>query len=47
MNIVVGLGNPDSKYKGTYHNLGFEVLDVLAQKLGISFGKNKFKARNF
>ena len=44
MNIVVGLGNPDSKYKGTYHNLGFEVLDVLAQKLGISFGKNKFKA---
>lgn len=44
MNIVVGLGNPDSKYKGTYHNLGFEVLDVLAQKLGISFNKSKFKA---
>lgn len=44
MNIVVGLGNPDDKYKNTYHNIGFDVVDALAKKLGISFDKNKFKA---
>lgn len=44
MNIVVGLGNPDDKYKNTYHNIGFDVVDALAKKLGISFDKNKYKA---
>lgn len=44
MNIVVGLGNPDDKYKNTYHNIGFDVVDALAKKLDISFDKNKFKA---
>jgi len=31
--LVVGLGNPGSQYRQTPHNLGFEVLDELAQKL--------------
>ncbi len=44
MNVVVGLGNPDEKYRNTYHNIGFDVVDALAEKLGISFDKNKFKA---
>lgn len=44
MNIVVGLGNPEQKYHNTYHNMGFEVVDVLAQKLGINIDKSKFKA---
>ena len=44
MNIIVGLGNPDKKYEKTYHNVGFECIDVLAKKLGISFDKKKFKA---
>ncbi len=44
MVIVVGLGNPEKKYEGTYHNVGFEVVDRLADKLGISMDKNKFKA---
>ncbi|MDE6583271.1 MAG: aminoacyl-tRNA hydrolase [Clostridia bacterium] len=44
MNIVVGLGNPDAKYKNTYHNIGFDCVDALAQKLGITFDKKKFKA---
>ncbi len=44
MNIVVGLGNPESRYDGTYHNIGFAVVDVLAKKLGITFDKQKYKA---
>ena len=44
MNIVVGLGNPEQKYKNTYHNVGFAVLDALAKKLNIEFSKQKYKA---
>lgn len=44
MIVVVGLGNPDLKYAHTYHNIGFDVVDVLAENLGVEFDKQKFKA---
>lgn len=41
--LIVGLGNPGSKYLLTRHNVGFMAIDVLAQSLGLKF-QNKFKA---
>ncbi len=34
MKFVVGIGNPEKKYDGTRHNIGFEALDTLRVKLG-------------
>jgi peptidyl-tRNA hydrolase, PTH1 family len=42
MRLVVGLGNPDRKYAGTRHNLGFRVCDKLSQQVGAEFTGEKF-----
>ena len=33
--VIVGLGNPESKYAGSPHNIGYEVVDLLAQTWGL------------
>lgn len=44
MHIICGLGNPGKKYENTRHNIGFIAIDRLADKLGISVNKSKFRA---
>lgn len=44
MYIIVGLGNPDRKYLNTRHNIGFEVIDAIAEKNDIVLGEQKHKA---
>lgn len=44
MKLIVGLGNPDDKYKNTFHNLGFMCVDKVAEKLGVTVTKEKCKA---
>lgn len=44
MRIIVGLGNPGRRFEHTLHNVGFDVLSVLSQKLEIPLKKKLAKA---
>lgn len=43
--LIVGLGNPGPKYARNRHNIGFQCVQVLADRHGLSFDTNKAKAR--
>jgi peptidyl-tRNA hydrolase, PTH1 family len=42
--LIIGLGNPGRDYELTRHNIGFLVIDRLAERWGIQVNKYKFKA---
>ena len=44
MFVIVGLGNPEKKYDNTRHNIGFAVMDAIADKYNISISDKKHKA---
>lgn len=43
MKLIIGLGNPGREYERTRHNIGFEVVDALADKWGITLNQAKHK----
>src|SRR6056297_2364548 len=53
--LIVGLGNPGPKYENTRHNIGFKILDYIAEKEEVSYSTEKlgdiatfkFKGRTF
>lgn len=45
MKIIVGLGNPGREYVNSRHNIGFMLVDYIADKHNIDIGDNKFKAK--
>ena len=44
MKIIAGLGNPGAEYAHTKHNVGFMLVDALAEELGIDAWREKFNA---
>lgn len=44
MFIIAGLGNPGREYENTRHNIGFRVIDDIANKYGIAMLERKHKA---
>jgi PTH1 family peptidyl-tRNA hydrolase len=44
MKLVVGIGNPGRRYERTRHNLGFRVVDRLADEHGIAVSRRRFDA---
>ena len=44
MRLIIGLGNPGDRYAHSRHNAGFDVLEILSQKLGIPIKKLKCRA---
>lgn len=44
MYLIVGLGNPEEEYANTRHNMGFDVVNLLANEYEIEMSRTKFNA---
>ncbi len=44
MYLIAGLGNPTDQYKDTRHNVGFDVIDALADRYGIRMNRRRARA---
>lgn len=42
--IIVGLGNPDTKYLNTRHNAGFMAIDMISKEYNVQVNRIKFKS---
>ncbi len=45
MHLVIGLGNPGAKYAANRHNIGYQIVDLLAQQHQLSFDKTQHSAQ--
>jgi len=44
MKVILGIGNPTSRYASTRHNTGFRVVDLLAKEMGVSVSRKQFES---
>jgi len=44
LHLIVGLGNPESEYGDTRHNLGFACAQELARRLGVDINRKRWKS---
>lgn len=44
MDVIVGLGNPGQRYRHHRHNIGYDVIDALADRHGIPLRRQEFEA---
>lgn len=42
MKLIIGLGNPGKQYDHTHHNVGFDTIDILADKWNVEMNQTKF-----
>ena len=42
--VIAGLGNPGKKYEGTRHNVGWMLIQRVAEKCDVKFGESKYQA---
>ncbi len=45
MYLIAGLGNPEEEYSNTRHNMGFDCVNLLAQKYKIDINRHHFKGQ--
>ena len=43
MYLVVGLGNPEGEYSNSRHNMGFDTINKIAEKLDVKISREKYK----